>query len=177
MLKMPHKTDWSPEFIDPSTLIIQHEPRLANCVFSATTLIAVDNQTYSYHAKTGTLTNVTRISPLSIYEVEKPNTLTTPVIHELVMYNYSLTEKHIYMNSIMTGLVHQSDVLHHLGVLSSETQNELSLSSKVRVAANAITSKGLFGFLSGQALHANQVWVSSPAALLLFHAVFAYFAV
>jgi len=68
-------------------------PRLADCVLSATTLITVDSQTYNYHAKTGTLTNVTRISPLSIYEVDKPNTLTIPVIHELVMYNYSMTEK------------------------------------------------------------------------------------
>jgi len=102
---MPHEADWSPGFIDPSTLIIQHEPRVADCVLSATTLNAVDNQTYSYDAKTGTLTNVTRISSLSINEVEKPSTLRTPIIHELVMYSYSMTANRIYMNSIMTGLV------------------------------------------------------------------------
>jgi len=55
----PYLHIWSHGSIDPSTLIIQHKPRLADCVLSATTRIAVDNQTYSYRAKTGTLTNVT----------------------------------------------------------------------------------------------------------------------
>lgn len=63
------------------------------------------------------------------------------------------------MNSLMAGLIHQSAVLHHLGVLSSEYQSDVDIMTKVKAPDNVITSKGMFGFVRGQSLHANQLWV------------------
>mgnify|MGYP001790984318 FL=1 len=123
-------------------------------------VLHLDNRRLEYDSTSGNISNITHAKSLHLFH-ELPTVLTTnislPVISELVMYNWSETKSHISLNSIYESMHAQAQIMADLSVTPNQPNSKVHVDTKTY--ASQITSVGLFGFLHGQTVHTNQIWV------------------
>lgn len=145
--------------LDIKTNIIHHEPLPVDCHYGLK-ILHIENRTLEYDSKSGNITNLTNAKELHLFHA-LPAVVTTdldlPIISELVMYNWSDVKSHISLNSIYESMHSQALIMKDLSVTPNHPNSKVHHDTKTY--ASQLTSVGLFGFLHGQTVHTNQIWV------------------
>ena len=145
--------------LDARTNIIHHEPLPVEC-YEGLKVLHVENNRLEYDSISGNITNITNAKELHLFH-QLPAIVSTdlvlPVISEFIMYNWTVAKSHISLNSVYEAMHNQAQIMKDLSVNPVHPRSKVHHDTKTY--ASQITSVGLFGFLHGQTVHTNQIWV------------------